>query len=285
MSLFSTHPYEYLARAAWLGRLVRLLPQAYVGEIERGVFTGRGGPLGAIVRGELERKYYASPEPVQERRIRDLWGGDAGRAWHAHTLARFSDPDRFAREFLPFRRALVDALADLVARDARYHTLCEIGTGNGMFLQHLSAALPSLARFVGIDLNAAQIEANRVAYRGSGLAFWKAEALDWIDREASDGTVFVACGTLECLTPSELHALLRRVAARCRPGAFGIVEPVSFDLDREHASRPRGAMTFNHNYPRVFQSCGFTILAVERRPIDPRVRFLESVTMLAVCGG
>ncbi|MGH9371332.1 MAG: class I SAM-dependent methyltransferase [Vicinamibacterales bacterium] len=284
MSVFSTHPYEYAARAAWLGALVRRLPRSYVADIERGVFTGRGGLLGAIVRGELERKYYASPEGAQQQRIRDLWGGEAGRAWHADKQALYSDRERFAREFLPFRQPLIAALRDLVAGDGRYHTLCEIGTGNGMFLRHLSEQLPSMRRFVGIDLSVAQIDANRETYRDTRLEFLSAEALDWITREATAGTLFVACGTLECLTGPELHALLRRVSTACSPGAFGIVEPVSFDIDRERESRPRGAMTFSHSYPSVFEACGFRVLTIERQPIDARVNFYESVTLLAVCG-
>lgn len=282
LSVFSTHPYEYAARAAWLGGLVRILPRSYVADVERGVFTGRGGLIGAIVRGELERRHYSAPDAVQQRRMRELWGGDAGRAWHAEKLALYSDRERFEREFLPYRSSLVDRLADLLARDDRFHTICEIGTGNGMFLRHLSERFPSLKRFVGIDLSAAQIESNRDTYRGSRLEFDSAEALDWIDREAGPGTVFIACGTLECLTGPELHTLLRRVASRCNPGAFGIVEPVNIDLDHEFDSRPRGAMTFSHNYPRVFDACGFRVLGVDRRPIDARVKFYESVSLLAV---
>ncbi|MGH9309070.1 MAG: methyltransferase domain-containing protein [Vicinamibacterales bacterium] len=283
MSVFSSHPYEYAARAAWLGALVRRLPRSYVDDIERGVFTGRGGLIGAIVRGELERKYYASPDAAQQRRIRDLWGGEAGRAWHADKLARYSDRERFEREYLPYRQPLVDALTELLARDRQFHTLCEIGTGNGLFLRYLSDRLPAM-RFVGIDLNADQIAANRQVYGTAPLEFESIEALDWIEREGRPGTLFVACGTLECLTGQELHTLLRRVAGTCTVAAFGIVEPVSFDIDTEVEARPRGAMTYSHSYPRVFAASGFTVRSLHRRPIDARVPFLDSVSMLAVCG-
>ncbi len=284
MSVFSTSPHDYAARAAWLGALVRRLPRSYVAAVERGLFTGRGGLVGAVVRGELERTYYASPDAAQQQRIRDLWGGEAGRAWHAEKLALYGDRERFERGFLPFRQPLVDALTSMLGRDARYHTLCEIGTGNGLFLHYLSARLPGIQRFVGIDLNPVQIEANRAAYPGTRLEFQSTEALEWVGRDAAPGTVFVACGTLECLTAPELAALLRRIAATCNPGAFGMVEPISFDLDRERDSRPRGAMTFSHNYPRVFEACGFRVLAMDRKPIDTRVKFYESVALLAVCG-
>jgi hypothetical protein len=283
MSVFSTHPYEYAARAAWLGAIVRRLPRSYVEDVERGVFTGRGGLLGAIVRGELERKHYASPETAQQQRIRELWGGEAGRAWHADKLARYSDRERFEREYLPFRQPLVEALVDLVARDRRFHTVCEIGTGNGLFLRYLSERLPAM-RHVGIDLSAAQIEANRQTYRDSPMEFRACEALDWIADEGRSGIVFVACGTLECLTGPELHTLLRRVREACTLAAFGIVEPVSFDIDREVESRPRGAMTYSHSYRRVFEACGFRVRSLHRRPIDSRVKFLETVSLLAVCG-
>lgn len=256
LTVFRTHPYDYAARAAWLGALVRRLPRAWVHDIERGVFTGRGGLLGAIVRGDLERRYYSSAPDVQQGRTRDLWGGEAGRAWHAAKRALYSDAERFDREFLARRQPLIEGLADLLARDARYHTLCEIGTGNGMFLQSLAERLPSLRRFVGIDLHAGQIEENRERYPGTLLEFDAVEAGDWIDRHGAPGTVFVACGTLECMPGPELRALLARIASRCQPGAIGLVEPVNIDLDGEADGEPRGAMTFSHNYPRPCRRAG-----------------------------
>jgi hypothetical protein len=284
-SVFPRHPYEYAARAGWLGRLVRRLPRSYVAQREEAFFTGGGGLMGAIVRAEIERQYYASPDAVQRRRTRDFWGGEAGRAWHADKLARYGDRERFEREFLPFRQPLIDALIELCRTDSRFSTLCEIGTGNGVFLRHLSERLTALERFVGIDLSAAQIAENRKTYRDTKLEFLCAEALDWIASEGRAGTVFVACGTLECLPQEELRILLRRVADACAPAAFGIVEPVNIDLDRQFESRPRGALTFSHNYPRLFEAAGFRVLRLHRTPIDKRVAFYENVALLAIAEG
>jgi hypothetical protein len=284
LTMFSQHPYEYVARAAWLGAIARMLPRSYVADIERGLFTGRGGLMGAIVRGELERRYYASPPSDQQQRIRDLWGGEAGRAWHANRQALYVDRERFERELLRTRQPLVDALSDLLTRDPRYQTICEIGTGNGMFLRYLRERWAGSRRYVGIDLSTAQIEANRNAYRDTGLEFQSIEAIDWIDGKCSAGTVFIACGTLECLTGPELCALLARVASIPRPAAFGIVEPVNMDLERELESRPRGAMTFSHNYPRAFEAAGFRLLDTQRIPIDSRVKHYDLVILLAESG-
>jgi hypothetical protein len=284
MKVFRHHPYEYLGRAWWLGPIVRLLPRSYVENVERGVFTGRGGLMGAVIRGELERQYYASPDEEKKQRVREFWAGESGRAWHEAKQSLYTDSDRFEREYLPFRQDLVQALTVLTTSDSRFDTLCEIGTGNGMFLRYLSERLGGVRRFVGIDLSREQIDANRRAYAGTKLEFEDAEALEWIDREAAPGTVFVACGTLECLTASELEQLLRRIASRATPGAFGIVEPISFDLDTATESRPRGAMMFSHNYPRLFEACGFSVRNLKTTAIDPRKPLEQNVSMLAVCG-
>ena len=283
-AVFPHHPYEYLGRVGVLGMLARRLPRSYVEYVERGVFTGRGGVMGAIVRAELERCYYSSPPPEQQRRMRELWGGAAGVAWHAQRQSLHADAERFAREVLTTRAPLVDALADLVAGDRRFQTVCELGTGNGMFLQWLADRLSPVRRFIGTDLNSAQIATNRVTYRGTQLEFSAAEALEWIDREGVPGTIVIACGTLECLPAVELETLLDRVAASCRPAAFGIVEPVTMDLEREIESRPRGAMTFSHNYPHLFRARGYELVLERRVPIDRRVPHHDHVVLLAVTG-
>jgi len=279
---FSDHPYEYVARLLLARRALRQLPVNYRRRLEARFFTGGSGLAGAILRADMDARYYAAGEDDQLRQTRALWGGAAGLAWHEDKRACFENDAAFRTKYLRFREPIVRSLDALLRADQRFTTLCEIGTGNGIFAVYLANRFPQLQSIVGLDLSAAQIEQNRDAYRGTAVEFQSGEALDWIERDGRPGTVIVACGTLECLTQAELEQLLRRIHDKLHPAVVALVEPINIDLETVQMSQPRGAMTFSHNYPMLVARNGFEVQFLELTPVDPAIEHYVSVSLVAV---
>lgn len=256
-SVFPRSPYAYLGRA-----VIRLVPGSYVSKVRDNFFTGRGpsGIVGDAIRAELNRRYYSSSESDIRRRGRaEFWGSDPGKRWHDLMRERCADPGRFSTEFLEPRLPLVFDISDLLGTDPRYHTVCEIGTGNGIFLRYLASRFPMVHRFVGVDLNGEQIRENQETYKGTGLEFVHGEISDWIETQGKRGTIFVACETFEFFTYNELRELLGHIRAKVSPAAVGVFALVSPRLSPDTVSLPRGSAAYSHNYLSLFRECGYDI--------------------------
>ena len=243
----------------------------------------RASWLADQVRQEIARRYRALSDEEKRQWNREIfWGGEAGVNWHSAKKALHEDPARFQEDFLRFRKPLADQIAGLVALDPAYHTLCHIGTGNGLFLDHLSRRLPGLKRFVGIDLSAEQIRINRRQFRGSQLEFTHAEASDWLRQEGRGGGVIcVAVGTLQYFTPMELADFLAKVREETGPAAVGISETVNLDLSTAVQSAPRGEIGYSHPYPFIFRSAGYHLFQQEIRPVDAQIPHYDQMILVA----
>ena len=251
------------------GRLaVGLVTAAYRRHIEESLFTGRGptGLLADAVRAELCRRAYAAEAATRAA----LWRGAAGKAWHDLAHTRLADPEERAREFETVRGPLVAALEDM-ANAGRVTTVCEIGTGNGLFLEHLATRLGAVKRLVGLDLSEAQIRDNRARPADVRLEFVVADAAEWVDRHAEPHTGFVACETLEFLREDEMLRLLAHIRAHVPGGAVAVLAGSSLEQGTGAASVPRAATAFHHDYATLLRRAGFTVtrLHVARdRPYD-----------------
>lgn len=151
-----------------------------------------------------------------------------------------------------------------------FATICDIGTGNGLFLNYLADQLPEVQRFVGIDLNKEQLLENKIAFEGTKLEFAHEEVFDWIvHRKSDDGIIFVLSETFQFFTQNELEDLLSFISNGPSPIAVAITEPiVDFDLSTEFASIPRGNLGFSHNYPYLFEKHHFCVFRKEIIPMD-----------------
>jgi trans-aconitate methyltransferase len=174
----------------------------------------------------------------------------------------------------------VAQLRALLARES-YATVCEIGTGNGLFLEYLSRELTGVRRFVGIDLNCSQIERNREVYAGSRLEFECSEIATWMATGVTGPTIFLAAGTLECFTQPELVEFLGLVRRLQTGAAIALCEPVNIDLATTTASKARGSTMYSHNYPHLLRSAGFVPFETQIDPIDPAIPNYLIVNMVA----
>ena len=277
-SVFRDHPRAYVGRL-----LIALLPRRVLARFHEAFFSNQQseGQIARTVRAGVNRAYYSQDEREQRRLNRErFWGGAAGAAWHEKQRQQHGG-DAPSDEFLRYRRPFVEQLKALLAADGRFATLCEIGTGNGLFLQYLSRELPQVQRFVGIDLNREQVARNREVFAGSALEFVGGEVDEWLASGIAGPTIFVAAGTLECFTQAELLDLLTKIQALRVPAAMALCEPVNIDLHSVTASAPRGNTMYSHNYPHLLRSAGYTLFRQHVEPIDEAVPFYQMVVMIA----
>jgi hypothetical protein len=207
---------------------------------------------------------------------RRVWESDTVTAYHAAV------EERFTTWFLPHQAVVIDALErDLAVQPGRFTTLCEIGSGSGLTLDHLSRRLAAtgIEHFLGLDLSVAQVEQN--AQRFPACRFIAGDATQWIPAHGGSGWVYFCCGgVLEYFPQAVLLALLRHTAGQS-PVRWVIVEPIdaAHDLARQPASQTFGfENTWSHNYPQLLREAGFTVL------YDHDLRFHGMRWQLAMAG-
>ena len=275
--IFSKRPHEYVGRF-----LVKIIPESYQSRVRNEFFTAKGptGILADIIRAELNRQYYASncEEEIRRRCREEFWGGVPGKKWHGFAKDKFSEPGAYRQEFLGYRQPLVRYISELLASTDRFHTICEIGTGNGMFLLYLSERFPEIRRFVGVDLNRDQIRENQETYKGGKLEFDHAEIIEWIRKQRKDGTIFVGNETFEFFTPREFEELLQCIQDRIKPAAIAIFACVESGSLGNSVSKPLGTLKFSHDYPHLLTRCRYHIQGQEIRRGSP----YDQVSVLAI---
>jgi hypothetical protein len=269
----------------WVGRAcVPWLPAAYVARFVEAYYVDQepAGFFGRAVRDELTRRYYGLPEVARRADNRNhFWGSTAGVRWHERRHELYQDARRFRDEYLASRRPLIEAMTRLVERASRITTLCEIGTGSGLMVNHLAGHLTGIERFCAIDLSAEQIARNRERYAGSKVEFLHVEAADYLARHCRPGTLFLACGTFECFTQAELEDFLALSRRAADPVAVAICDAVDVDYDAtvERDSRPRGNLLYNHNYRHLLEKHGYeTVFSLleSPKPIYDRLSILAT---------
>ncbi|GEM_PF-5015592 len=270
----------------YFGRfLLRLLPASYKSRLYEGFYTGSADTFGAMLYPAMDLQYYSMSEKERERINREnIWGSQGGKNWHdVMNQSVQGDKEQFTgtESFLKYRRPLIRQILELLSANQSYNTICEIGTGNGMFLDYLSGEFPTIKKFVGIDLNQQQITDNKKTYKNSGLEFVHTEITDWVRTENKNGIIFVTVCVLEYFSQKALEELLDLIRKNISPVAIAISEPTNINLDSQVISKPRGRAAYSYNYPHLFKQHGYKIFRQELQHVDPNIPFYDTVIMLA----
>lgn len=205
-----------------------------------------------------------------------MWRDDDITAFHAHV------EDRFTRWFLPHQSRVIDALvADLAHQpQGRFTTLCEIGCGSGVVLDHLRERLAAsgITEVIGLDLSPAQIAAN--TRRFPGCRFVAGDATTWIPQNQRSGWIIFCCGgVLEYFPRVVLEALIASTATK--PVRWVVVEPLApaHEVGQDKTSLVFSAeSTWSHPYPHLFRQAGLDVL------YDHDLRFDGMRWQLAIAG-
>jgi hypothetical protein len=249
----------------WLGRIiVPCLPKSYVANLIGEYYIDQEPKsfFKQAARDELTRRCYQCPEAELRANNRDLfWGGSAGTRWHEERRLRYQDQRLFNDEYLNSRGRMLEQINCLLEHFPSVTNLCEIGTGNGLMVEYLAQHLSQIEHFQAIDLSAAQISRNKTVYPDTKVEFLHVEVAEYVERHCRPGTLFVACGTLECFTQLELEEFLALTRRTVHPVAIASCDAVDVDFDAatERDSRPRGNMLYNHNYRYLMEKHGYEI--------------------------
>lgn len=170
--------------------------------------------------------------------------------------------DSFEKSFLPECTFLFDLVElKLSMEQHNFHTIVEIGCGNGKVLNYLSTKFPDIERFVGIDLSQQQISMNKNTYvSNTKLEFIASDAFDWVNTHATENMIFVTSrGVLEYFTEPKLLDFFNKLNNLGKT-TFVAIEPngIYHDLQTNKSSQPYGyERSFSHNYEALFKTAGF----------------------------
>ena len=179
--------------------------------------------------------------------------------------------ETFETDFLPHCSFIFEILKkELSNQSEQFHTVVEIGTGNGDVLNYLSQEFPQINRFIGIDLSQDQTELNTMKFQeNKKLEFVALDAYDWVKENGQSNTIFVSSrGVLEYFLEQRLQDFLNEINQLGKT-FFVAIEPN--DVDHNFDTQPETQLygnepSFSHNYPHLFKNAGFTLWHFSQKP-------------------
>src|SRR5688500_14846034 len=185
---------------ALLGWVFSKFMRQRVQSMRRDFFGPRGtGFIERCLRAEVVHTYYSMDDrEIRAANRREFWGSATSKYWHEYNEAKAAE--NFQERMAPKIQLL--NWIEAYDRKSDVRTVCEIGTGMGHYLFLLRERLSEWkdVKFVGFDLNDACIQEARARNIHSDIEFHCGDAMSYIRREASAGTLYVCCGTLEYFT-------------------------------------------------------------------------------------
>lgn len=188
---------------------------------------------------------------------RKVWASNATQGYYQLTASRVRSMYALLRE------DIYQSLSSLMQRNG-YDTLIELGCGEGVVLDDLSTKFgKDIGRFVGIDINKAQIETNQSVYASNPkLEFIAGDLTSVIASVKGSGKIFLTFGgVLEYLTERELLSLLEDIGAE-KNCALLLYEPITAGFDprtAQHSILYGSESSFSHPYHVFLKKTGFQI--------------------------
>ncbi|MES2661675.1 MAG: class I SAM-dependent methyltransferase [Pseudomonadota bacterium] len=173
---------------------------------------------------------------------------------------------RFESSTLPVLEPHVKTLKAIL-ENTHISTVCEIGTGDGMFLNHLRQTLHSPTNFIGLDLSAERIAFN--SHQFPGLHFFAGDVFEWINHTSTDNTLYVTNGgVFEYSSQKTLTAFFNKIKLQ-QPGSIIALFHESLALDHKLSTDNESRLTcggefsFSHNFPFLFKQAEFRVQHLE----------------------
>jgi hypothetical protein len=188
---------------------------------------------------------------------KQFWQNQIEGKWFDNTSKKFD-------ESIPALEEPVEELKQFLEQH-RHTVVCEIGTGDGRFLDYLRGQLTGVERFVGLDLSASRIALNQSLY--VGLEFVAGDAQEWVPSQGLRQALFVTNGgVFEYFRPESLEAFMRELVKSGSSLAL-FYEPLvaDHDLDSEPEAKltTAGEYSFSHNYPALCRRAGMDIVSMQ----------------------
>lgn len=179
--------------------------------------------------------------------------------------------DRFETMFFGPHARIIDWLQSLSQEVGITHVI-EVGCGDGRALSAMSKRIPEIARWTGVDINAAIIARNHETYaEQSSLEFVVADAAEWLQSHIGPGTLLMTYGgVMEYIAPETLSNWFTVVAKNNGAGVL-LTEPVdhSHDLSDNPNSYLWGyESSYSHNHRALLEDAGFSILQMAEETLE-----------------
>lgn len=260
--MYTQHAYTKLFR------LIRhCLPNAYLARIEKPFFYSkeRLNILDRMILRGLQALYNKSSD--KNHLMEYVWSSPTGKAWYDEFPVDLTT-DKSLYEATSTSIQQIQSL--ITDQAAGYFEFLEIGTADGLMLNHLSNHLVTIDKFIGVDLNPLAIEQNRKKYKEkSKLHFFCDDAENFIAQKRGKGIIIFASRSFTCVTQEKLENILRLTAQNFTKAIIALQETCHPDFESYQSSIHRpNTMMYLHNYPALLSKYGFEILHSENFGIN-----------------
>ena len=189
---------------------------------------------------------------------KDTWTSESGKDKHLWNLANFEELK--IKNSLPFCQLFIKLL-----KGSKTRRVLEIGCGCGGWLDYFQGHY-SGCEYHGYDINEEIIRFDSTYYKDKNILFFHSGSLsETLSRVRPDVVLF--CGTAEFIPQAELLNMIECIK-RYEIKYIVFYEPISmpFDFKTDFESKKRGELadTFNHNYPYLLESDGYTVKYIKQ---------------------
>ena len=216
----------------------------------------------------LIRYYLGNRAKLQEKENPGVLESIHKKFWRSQRTYFTSAGKRTKEIYIPAFGDIIQDLVPILA-ERNIHAVCELGTGDGTWLNHLSQQWPRMERFIGIDISQAQIHKNISSFEH--IEFYCADLLEWVRENGMSNTLFhTNGGVLEYLSPDSVIQLLATIKSFSMGSLILFIEPIynNVNFQIETDSRVSGIeYSYTHNYVHLLQKVGYELIKFEQKNI------------------
>ena len=266
-------------KAGLLGRLLLPFFPKRVKKIQSEGFTlasysSRYGKLDKLLRLGLIHKIISSNNYDELAQYHlQFWQSDEGAEYHKNYL------EEFEVAFIEKFSYVIDEIKALCSPSGfSPTTLCEIGSGSGQLLHHLSRELPQLEQLIGIDLSPETVKDCNRKYGNQRVKFVAADGNQWIRENGKSNWIYFSHrGVLEYFPQEMLLDFFKTIQTQYQPTLFVAIEPVGVrhdPLNTTHSEPYNDEYSFSHPYEHLFRKAGFEIHDIQIKPYQPKYNLM-----------
>ena len=213
-----------------------------------------------LIDGAKSEIYNKTSDHQKLIRVNNLWSEKDGYKW-----IKYDQKNNQIEKIVDKRKDIFSLIDQYLNENKNIQTICEIGTGDGRYLNFLSEKLSGIKTFIGIDLNAKMIKENNNKYKkNTNLIFLHGKVNKRFDRVkeiSSNSILFVSFRTLTWFTQMELEELFSFIANKKEFLSLAFFEQNEICNEKETKSKVRTGILFNsHNYKSLLKRCGLSIV-------------------------
>lgn len=186
-----------------------------------------------------------------------IWSSSENQGYYDFTSKRLKGM------FEQLKESLFTTISNQI-NQSPYEEFIELGCGEGIVINRISESFKQINFFLGVDINKAQIEINKITYSANkSLRFRSIDLSKDLEHIKGSNKIYLTFGgVLEYLTEKELLFLLKELSSM-KNIVFILYEPIKlgFNFKEEKHSILYGTeFSFCHPYHYYLSKIGFNII-------------------------